>query len=154
MSDSSFFTGALRRAVEGNHTPAADVRVALAQLSDPGLARKLGRLLANLQPADGGLPPVTLSVLATCTVGPFEPLLRTSLVAVGALPTITVADYGTFEFSLASGAFAADGEPDVLACLMEESFFLPGDWTGGDVDGGDRPPARPGSPSSGRWSTR
>ncbi|MBV9823132.1 MAG: HAD-IIIC family phosphatase, partial [Actinobacteria bacterium] len=96
--------------------------------------RKLGRLLADLQPTDDGLRPVRLSVLATCTVGPFEPLLRTGLVAVGALPSITVGDYGSFEFSLASGAFAADGEPDVLACLMEESFFLPGDWNGGDVE--------------------
>jgi len=135
MTDSSTLLDAVRRAVESDRTPATDVRVSLAQLTDPVLARKLGKLLGNLQPADGGLPPVNLSVLATCTVGPFEPLLRTSLVAVGALPAISVADYGTFEFSLASGAFAADGEPDVLVCLMEESFFLPGDWTGGDVEG-------------------
>ena len=61
-----------------------------------------------------------------------------------------MADYGTFEFSLASGAFAADGEPDVLACLMEESFFLPGDWSGGDIEAVDRAHRRPGSRSSGR----
>lgn len=133
MTNSSTLLDAVRRSVDEQRAPGADVRASLAQLADPGLARKLGRLLAGLQPEDAGLPPVTVAVLATCTVGPFEPLLRTSLVGVGALPAISVGDYGNFEFSLGSGAFAAGGEPDVLACLMEESYFLPGDWSGGDV---------------------
>jgi FkbH-like protein len=134
MTNTSTLLEALRRAVDGQHTPAAEVRVALAQLADPGIARKAGRLLAGLQPADGGLVPVRVAVLATCTVGPLEPLLRTSLIGVGTLPAISVGDYGNFELSLGSAAFAADGDPDVLACLMEESYFLPGDWSGGDVE--------------------
>ncbi|MDQ1740349.1 MAG: hypothetical protein QOE53_2001, partial [Pseudonocardiales bacterium] len=134
MTNSTTLLEAIRCAVRDGYTPATDVRVALAQLSDPGMARKLGRLLGDLQPQDGGLAPVRIGVLATCTVGPFEPLLRTSLVGVGALPAISVGDYGAFELSLGSGAFAAEGDPDVVACLMEESYFLPGDWSGGDVE--------------------
>ena len=134
MTNSSTLLEGVRSAVAERRAPTTEVRVSLAQLSDPALARKLGRLLGGLEPQDASLPPVTLAVLATCTVGPFEPLLRTSLVGVGALPTISVGDYGNFEFSLASGAFAAESEPDVLACLMEESYFLPGDWSGGDVE--------------------
>src|SRR6195952_1602075 len=134
MTDSSTLLEAVRRAVDERRTPATDVRVSLARLLDPGVARKAGRLLSGLQPQDAGLVPVPVAVLATCTVGPFEPLLRTSLVGVGTLPTISVGDYGRFELSLGSGAFAADGEPDVLACLMEESYFLPADWTGGDIE--------------------
>lgn len=134
MTNSSTLLEAVRRAVDEQRTPATDVRVALAQLSDPGIARKAGRLLDGLQPQDGGLAPVRVGVLATCTVGPFEPLLRASLVGVGTLPAISVGDYGAFEFSLASGGFAAEGEPDLLSCLMEESYFLPADWSGGDVE--------------------
>ncbi|MEO6503339.1 MAG: HAD-IIIC family phosphatase [Jatrophihabitantaceae bacterium] len=134
MTNSSTLLQAVRSAVDEGRTPPTEVRVSLAQLADPGLARKVGRLLGDLLPQDAGLAPVRLGVLATCTVGPFEPLLRTSLVGVGTLPAISVGDYGNFEMSLASGAFALDGEPDVLACLMDESFFLPADWAGGDVE--------------------
>ncbi|MDQ1721081.1 MAG: hypothetical protein QOI26_815 [Pseudonocardiales bacterium] len=134
MSNSIALLDAVRGAVHERRTPATDVRVSLAQLPDPAIARKVGRILGDLRPQDGGLAPVHLAVLATCTVGPFEPLLRTSLVGAGTLPTISVGDYGSFELSLASGAFAVDGEPDVIACLMEESYFLPGDWSGGDVE--------------------
>lgn len=134
MTTSNTLLDAVRAALDEHRAPAAEIRVALAQLADPGLARKLGRLLAGLGPEDAGLPPVSVAVLATCTVGPFEALLRTGLVGVGALPAITVGDYGNFEFSLGSGAFAAAGDPDVLVCLIEESYFLPGDWRGGDVE--------------------
>ncbi len=134
MSNSSTLLEAVRSAVDERSAPSAEVRAGLVQLADPGLARKLGRLLAGLQAGDADLPQVSLAVLATCTVGPFEPLLRTSLVGVGALPAISVGDYGNFEFALGSGAFAEGGDPDVLACLMEESYFLPGDWSGGDVE--------------------
>ncbi len=134
MTNSSTLLEAVRSAVDERRTPATDVRVSLAQLPDPSLARKVGRLLGGLQPEDAGLAPVTLALLATCTVGPFEPLLRTSLVGAGTLPAISVGDYGRFELSLASGSFAIDGDPDVLTCLMEESFFLPADWSGGDIE--------------------
>ena len=134
MTNSSMLVDDVRRAVDEHRSPATGVLLALAQLSDPGVARKVGRLLGNLDPQDRELAPVSVAVLATCTVGPFEPLLRTSLVGVGTLPAITVGDYGNFEFSLASGAFAAAGDPDVLACLLEESYFLPADWSGGDVE--------------------
>jgi FkbH-like protein len=134
MTNPSTLLEAVRCAVDERRTPATEVLLALVQLSDPGIARKVGRLLGGLQPQDGGLVPVRIAVLATCTVGPLEPLLRTSLVGAGTLPAISVGDYGHFELSLGSGAFAAEGDPDVVACLMEESYFLPGDWSGGDVE--------------------
>lgn len=133
MSDTRALLEALRCAVDDRGTPAPEVRRSLAALADPALARKAGRILAGLRPDDGHLPPVRLTVLATCTVGAFEHLLWTSLVGVGTLPTIESGDYGAFELMLATGAFADDGEPDLVACLMDASYFLPGDWQGADV---------------------
>lgn len=132
MSDTRALLEALRSASDDRRTPAPDVRRLLAALDDPALARKAGRILVGLRPDDGHLPPVRLTVLATCTIGAFEHLLWASLVGVGVLPTIESGDYGAFELTLATGVFAG-GEPDLVACLMDASYFLPGDWQGADV---------------------
>lgn len=122
----------VRAAIEEHRAPGPRLRQALLELSDPALARKLGRLLAGLEPSDTELAPVRLSILATCTVGPFEPLLHTSLIGVGALPSISVGAYGNFELALATGAFG-DDDPDLIGCLLDDSYFLPADFDGADV---------------------
>jgi FkbH-like protein len=122
----------IRAAAEEHRAPGPRVRQALLELTDPALARKLGRLLAALEVTGIELAPVRLHILATCTVGPFEPLLRASLVGVGALPTISVGAYGNFELALATGAFG-DEEPDLISCLLDDSYFLPADFDGADV---------------------
>ena len=78
MTDSSTLLDAVRSAVAERRAPAAEVRVSLAQLTDPALPRKAGRLLGELRRRRRACAPVTVAVLATCTVGPFEPLLRAS----------------------------------------------------------------------------
>lgn len=135
MAEVSGLLQALRCAVEDRRTPAPEVRASLVGLQDPALARKAGRLLDGLRPVDTELQPVRVAVLASCTVGSFEHLLRAGLVGIGAMPTITPGDYGNFELALASGAFRQDGDPDLVACLLEESYFLPHDWDGADVAG-------------------
>jgi FkbH-like protein len=112
--------------VAGGRAPDHRARHALAELEDPARVRQAGRLLAALDAAGDDLRPVRVTVLATCTVGPFEHLLRASLVAIGTAPTVDAGDYGTFELSLAAGAFE---DPDVLACLMDERYYLPRDWS-------------------------
>jgi FkbH-like protein len=124
----------LHAAVDGQRTPGPELRHALAQLDDPVRLRKIGRMLTRLRPNDGGLRPVRVAVLATGTVGSFEPLLRARLVAAGLQPAIEVGEYGGFRLELPSAAFAAGGDPDLVACLLDESLFLPGDWTPVDLD--------------------
>ncbi|HEX4726161.1 MAG TPA: HAD-IIIC family phosphatase [Jatrophihabitans sp.] len=122
---------AVRAAVAGQRSPEPAVRRRLAALTDPAAARKLGRLLAGLTPSDDELRPVRVAVLATCTVGPLEYLARTALVGAGLLPQLTQADYGSFEITLATGDL---GEQDLLLLLMDESYFLPEDYSGADAD--------------------
>jgi len=124
----------LRAVVEDRQAPGPDLRHALAQLDDPVRLRKIGRMLARLRPDGGDLRPVRVAVLATGTVGSFEPLLRARLVAAGLLPTIEVGEYGSFHLEMPTAGFAAGGDPDLVACLLDESLFLPGDWTPVDVD--------------------
>ena len=100
----------------------------VATSDDPAVLRRAGRILADLPPDAKGLRPVRVSVLATCTIGPFTPLLRAALVGVGAAPSIAVGEYGTFEISLAGGSFA-DDHPDLVCCLLDEGYFLPRDWS-------------------------
>lgn len=114
---------ALRGAVSAGHAPPADVRLALAGTDDPALLRKAGRALAALADPAGELRPVRVSVVANCTVGPFEALLRSRLVGAGALPEITAAPYGSFEITLATGGF--DAASELVACVLDESWFLP-----------------------------
>src|SRR5206468_831747 len=113
--------------------PSRAARTALAGLTDPVLARRIGRLLQDLPTTGGELRPIRLTVLATCTVGPLTDLLRTAVVGVGALPQIVLGEYGSFEMSLASGQFAADGDPDLLCCLLDDSYFLPSDFDAAEV---------------------
>ncbi len=116
--------------VAAGQAPSRQVRTALAALSDPMLARRAGRALQDLAAGGTELRPVRLGVLATCTVGPLTDLLRTAVVGVGALPEIELGEYGNFEMSLASGQF---GDPDVLLLLLDDHYFLPGDFDAADV---------------------
>jgi FkbH-like protein len=121
----------VRAAVAEQRSPEPPIRRLLAGLTDPAVARKLGRLLAGLQPADSELAPVRVAVQATCTVGPFEHLLRTALIGVGLLPTITLGAYGSFELALATEDAA---EQDLLLLLLDDSYFLPEDWSGAEPE--------------------
>lgn len=119
--------------VAAGQAPSRPARAALAALTDPMLARRAGRLLQDLPATGTDLRPIRLGVLATCTVGPLTELVRTAAVGIGALPEISLGDYGNFEMSLASGQFAADGEPDLLFLLLDDHYFLPGDFDAADV---------------------
>jgi len=121
----------LRAAVRERRAPDPAVRHALAEIEEPATVRAAGRILAGL-PADGpALPPVRVTVLATCTVGPFEPLLRASLVAAGVRPALALGDYRAFDLPLATGAV---GDPDVVACLLDAGYFRPADGSAADAE--------------------
>jgi FkbH-like protein len=130
MTNDKDLLSVLAEQVAAGQPLSRQVRTGLAELTDPITARRAGRLLQDVKPAD--LRPVRLGVLATCTVGPLTELARTAVVGVGALPEISVGDYGNFELSLASGQFA-DGDPDVLLLLLDDHYFLPGDFDAADV---------------------
>jgi FkbH-like protein len=125
----------LRTAVIERTTPDPAVRHALAELDDPGTVRRAGRILEESILAGPTLRPARIAVLATCTIGPFEPLLRAALVAAGIRPTLVPGGYRTFELSLTTGAFAAEQDPDVLVCLLDDGFFIPRDWSAADPAG-------------------
>jgi FkbH-like protein len=145
MSSSDELLDALRSAVGGGREPGPDVRHALAEAEDPAVVRTAGRILAGLpsdgpgqpdgaaQPGRAGLRPVRVAMLATCTIGPYEQLLRASLVAAGARPALVLSGYGAFELTLTTGGFAAAGDPDVVACLLDERYFLPRGWSPVDL---------------------
>lgn len=120
----------LRSATAGGRAPGPAQRHELAEIDDPATMRTAGRILADLPP-DTDLRPAHVAVLATCTIGPFEPLLRASLVAAGIQPTLSPGEYGTFELSLAAGRLPGT-DPDVAVCLLDDGFFLPGDWSAAD----------------------
>ncbi|WP_107051344.1 HAD-IIIC family phosphatase [Streptomyces sp. NRRL S-1022] len=133
-SESENPAGALRAAVRERRMPGPRTRRALLQSDDPTLARQAGRILKNLT-VDGDRPrEVEVAVLATCTIGPFEPLLRAQLVGAGLLPTVRAADYGTFDMSLATGSFTRDGDPGLVPVLLDAGYFLPGDWSAAEPD--------------------
>lgn len=108
--------------------PSPAIRNLLATTDDATLLRRAGRILADLPADTDGLRPVRVSVQATSTIGPFTPLLRASLVGAGLAPGIAEGEYGTFEISLAGGTFA-EGDPDLVCCLLDEGYFLPRDWS-------------------------
>ena len=130
MTNDKDLLSVLAEQVAAGQPLSRQVRTGLAELTDPITARRAGRLLQDVKQAD--LRPVRLGVLATCTVGPLTELARTAVVGIGALPEISVGDYGNFELSLASGQFA-DGDPDVLLLLLDDHYFLPGDFDAADV---------------------
>ena len=138
------------------------------QTGQTGPASAAGRNGAG--PDEGALRPLRVTVLATCTVGPLEPLLRTTLVGSGVLPAIELAGYRAFDLALAGGALGHDGAdpdhdrtgaatgtghngtghngtshngtshngagtgldgggPELVACLLDEAYFLPPQWS-------------------------
>jgi FkbH-like protein len=129
MGDIEAILGDLRAAVADRRAPGPGTRQALAATDDAAAVRRAGRVLTDLPPVGGELRPVRVAMLATCTIGPFEHILRASLVAVGAQPTLVPGDYGAFELSLASGAFTTGGDPDLVVCLTDERYFLPSEWS-------------------------
>lgn len=134
MSESDNPAAALRAAVRERRMPGHPTRRALLESGDPALARQAGRILKDLA-VDGERPrEVDVAVLATCTVGPFEPLLRAQLVGAGLLPTLRSADYGTFGMTLATGSFTRDGDPGLVAVLLDAGYFLPGDFGAAEPD--------------------
>ncbi|MFC3455195.1 HAD-IIIC family phosphatase [Amycolatopsis speibonae] len=133
MNDFTELLGGLRMAVADRSAPAPGLRQRLAEVEDPAVVRQAGRVLAELPPAGPALRPIRMAVLATCTIGPFEHLLRAALVATGTQPTLLLGDYGTFELTLADGEI--DGSPDVVTCLLDERYFLPRDWSAADPAG-------------------
>lgn len=134
MSESDNPAAALRAAVRERRMPGHRTRRALLESGDPALARQAGRILKDLA-VDGERPrEVDVAVLATCTVGPFEPLLRAQLVGAGLLPALRSADYGTFGMSLATGSFTRDGDPGLVAVLLDAGYFLPGDFGAAEPD--------------------
>jgi FkbH-like protein len=134
-SDRDTLLAELRAAIAAGRAPAPACRQALTELDDVGVLRAAGRILAGATPDIDGLRPVRVAVQATCTVGVFEQLLRAALVGTGAQPGITVGDYGAFELALGTGAYGADGVPDVLACLLSDRYFVPAEWSATDVPG-------------------
>ncbi|MEF9904745.1 HAD-IIIC family phosphatase [Streptomyces sp. P9-A2] len=142
MSESETPKAALRAAVRERRMPGPRTRRVLLQSDDPAVARQAGRILKTLA-VDGERPrEVAVAVLATGTVGPFEPLLRAQLVGAGLLPVLHVADYGTFDMTLATGSFIGDGEsagvgddPGLVTLLMDAGYFLPGDWNAAEPGG-------------------
>ncbi|MDL4774174.1 MULTISPECIES: HAD-IIIC family phosphatase [Thermomonosporaceae] len=123
--------GRLRTAVRDGEIPDPATRRGLLELTDSAAARSAGRILARLS-ADGPLRGLRVRIQAACTIGSFEHLLRANLVGAGFRPVIDKGGYGAFEMELATGAFlAADDtdEPDLLATLVDASFFLPADWS-------------------------
>jgi FkbH-like protein len=129
MTDTRELVDALKKAVDTNSAPGPDILAALARTDDPAVLRRAGKALAKLETDD--LRAVRVAVLATCTIGPYEQLLRATLVGAGLLPTIEPGRYGMFEMALGSAEF---GDPDVVSCLLDESYFLPDDWDPTDVD--------------------
>ncbi|MGQ4512772.1 HAD-IIIC family phosphatase [Streptomyces sp. DW26H14] len=116
---------ALRATVAEGRAPAPALRAELARGDDPAVLRRAGRALAGLKDPAGELRPVSVAVVAACTVGPYETLLRARLVGAGALPAISAAPYGAFDLTLATGGF--DSGSDLVACLLDADYFLPAD---------------------------
>lgn len=134
MSDSNSPLAALRAAVRERRMPDPRVRRALLEHDDPGLVRQAGRALGRLA-VDGDRPRAAgVAVLATCTTGSYEHMLRAQLVGAGFLPTVTTADYGTFDLALATGEPGPDGDPDLVTLLMDAGYFLPDDWHGAEPE--------------------
>jgi FkbH-like protein len=111
------------RALQGSE-PGPALRTALVRCDDPLVLRKAAKTLAKL-PAANGLRAAKIAIHATCTIGSFAPLLRTQLVGAGVAPTLEAGPYGRFELTMATGDFSGQ---DVVACLLDETYFLPDEW--------------------------
>src|SRR5690348_18144684 len=84
--DTDSLLTAVRDDLAAGQTPSAPVRNALLVLEDPPLARTIGRVLDRPDIAVRDLRAVTVTIAATCTIGAFEPMLRTGLVGAGFWP--------------------------------------------------------------------
>jgi FkbH-like protein len=124
----------LRAALDEGRAPSPGLRAALLTAEDPATIRQAGRLLAKARPAGGELRPARVTIAATCTVGSFPYLLRAALVGAGAAADLSTTGYGTFDVSLGTAAFAADGDPDLVACLLDAEYFLPSGWSAVGLD--------------------
>jgi GNAT superfamily N-acetyltransferase len=101
----------------------------LDAVSAVGGGRESGTDLGGAgQPDPAELRPVRVAMLASCATGPFEHLLRASLVSAGTWPALVRSGRGAFEPTLTTGTLAAD-DPDVVVCLLDERYFLPRDWS-------------------------
>jgi predicted enzyme involved in methoxymalonyl-ACP biosynthesis len=114
---------AVRQAVAAGAVPPPDVRLALAQSSDPAQLAVAGGLLAELRDPVGELRELRLLVAAGCPAGPLAALLRAVLVAAGARPEVAELEPSRFDPELAAGL--PGRSPDLVACLLDEWFFLP-----------------------------
>ncbi|RJQ81246.1 HAD-IIIC family phosphatase [Pseudonocardiaceae bacterium YIM PH 21723] len=121
----------VREAVRDGRVPDAATRAVLGQVTDPAVLRQAGRTLAGLALDAPGLRPVSVAVLATCTIGPYEQMLRATLIAAGMMPDIRPGRYKMFELSLGSAEY---GETDMVSCLLDESYFLPPQWSPVDIE--------------------
>ena len=122
----------IKDAVRDGRLPRS-VQVALASCADPAVLRSAGRALAKLPVTDSGLRPVRLGVLSTATAGPLEYLLRAALAGGGMAAQFTAGEYGAFDLTMAEASGALFTDQDVLFCLLDESYFLPRDWSGSDI---------------------
>ncbi|WP_433257658.1 HAD-IIIC family phosphatase [Streptosporangium sp. CA-135522] len=119
---------ALHAAVEAGRVPGSAVRAELAACRDPQLVRRAGRLLSRL-PA--GEDHVRVRVLATCSIGAFQPMLYGVLAGAGVNPLVECGQYGAFELEMGT----ANLQADMVICLLDDSYFLPADWHPADLDG-------------------
>lgn len=120
----------LRAAALAGRAPDVATRRALLELDDAATARQAGRRLAAA-PADSlrDLRDLRVAIVATCTIGSFEPLLWTGLVGAGFRPVVGKSDYGAFDMTLAAADFPGDGDPDLVATLLDAAYFLPREWS-------------------------
>lgn len=125
----------IKESVQAGQPPGRADLVALAETTDAALVRQAGRALAKLDAETSGLRPVRVGLVATATPGPLEHLLRAALVAGGMAPAFTAADYGSFDLALTQADGPAFTEQDVVFLLLDDAYFLPRDWSGGDVAG-------------------
>lgn len=122
----------VRAAVAAGRLPDPEVRAALAETTDPAVLRRAGRLLAGLAPP--GSPRVRVAVSSTCTVGAFEQMLRASLFAAGAVPDLVLGEHGALEMDLVTGRFIGSDPPRFVVALVDESYFVPADWSAAGED--------------------
>lgn len=128
MTSNEELAAAVRDAAGHGAGPDPAERAALAAVTDPHLLQRIGQTLAGLDGDLPGRPTVRVAVLGTSTTGGYEPMLRAALAAAGVAPVITAGDYNALERSLATRQYPGDGDPDVVSCVLDSSYFLPGDW--------------------------
>ena len=119
--------------MQAGRTPAPAVRAALTE-HRPGAAAPGRPDAGRAGPGDDQLRPVRVAILATCTTGALPQLVRAAMVGVGLQPTLDPVEYGLFELTLARAGYPG-GDPDLVACLLDDGYFLPADWAAGDVAG-------------------